>query len=395
MKNEWMEFFKGRVTVRLSGKGNERFLNMLARNGYLIWNVKRKGPDTIQFSLRLADAFQIRRHIRGSGLKLSFISRKGFPFLIKRMFKNSGFLIGGFLFLFLFMLLSNIVWGIEIKGAKPETEYQIRKELDKIGVKPGKLMFFLDSVETIQKNLTNEVNAITWVGVELRGTTYHLRVVEKNEPKEMEYLTPRHLIAKKEAVVVNYFIEKGKKLFDVNDRVVPGQMLVSGLIGREGEEDAVAAKGEVWGETLYKGYAELPLSATFQVFNGLEQQKHFLRFGGVSIPVWGFGKVEFKNYETETTEATLKVYKWKLPVAYINKTMREREEVTRVYTKDEAVKKAAELAKLDLKKRLDEDAIIKEEKILHRTNSNGKVKLSILYTVIENIAIGQPIIQGD
>ncbi|RHW41019.1 sporulation protein YqfD [Neobacillus notoginsengisoli] len=395
MKNQWMDFFSGKVTVRLSGRGNERFLNTLARNGFQIWNVRREGPDVILFTIRLRDALRIRRYVKGSECKISFIRRKGFPFLVRRLLRNSGFLIGGFLFLFMFLLLSNVVWGIEIKGAKPETEYLIRKELDKIGIKSGKLIFSLDNVDTIQKKLTNQVGAITWVGVELRGTTYHLRVVEKNEPNEQETFTPRHLIAKKEAVIVNYFIEKGIKLFDVNERVVPGQVLVSGMIGREGEMQAIAAKGEIWGETLYKGYAELPLSATFQVFNGLEQQKHYLRFGSFSVPIWGFGKVEFTDYETETTSVNVKLYKWQLPIAHVNKTMREREEVTRVYTKEEAMKKASELARNDLKKRIDEDAIIKEEKVLHRTISNGKVKLSILYTVIENIAIGQPIIQGD
>ena len=29
MKNQWIEFFYGRVTVKVSGKGIERFLNVL------------------------------------------------------------------------------------------------------------------------------------------------------------------------------------------------------------------------------------------------------------------------------------------------------------------------------------------------------------------------------
>ncbi|MDQ7864118.1 hypothetical protein RCO48_32715 [Peribacillus frigoritolerans] len=36
-----------------------------------------------------------------------------------------------------------------------------------------------------------------------------------------------------------------------------------------------------------------------------------------------------------------------------------------------------------------------KKKILHESMENGKVKLSIHYQVIEDIAIGQPIIQGD
>ncbi|WP_043933920.1 sporulation protein YqfD [Bacillus sp. EB01] len=395
MKNQWTEFFTGKVTVKLTGKGLERYVNSLIRNGIQIWDVKRKGPEIVLFTIRLQDALELRKHSRNRECKITFVRKGGFPFLFKRLLRNSGFLIGGLLFLFLVMLLSNMVWGIEIKGAQPETEHQIRKELDKMGVKIGRAQFTLDNVEAIQRKLTDRVGAITWVGVELHGTTYQLRVVEKNEPEKPEYFSPRHLVAKKEAIIVNYFIEKGQRLFEQNDHVVPGQLLVSGLIGREGQQEPVASIGEVWGETLYKAYVELPLNSTFQVYNGNEKQKHYLRFGDFNLPVWGFGKAEFKDFETEATETPIKFLKWELPVSYVNKTIREREEVKRIYSREEALNNALDRAEKEIKKRIDEDAIIKGEKVLHQSIANGKVKLSILYTVVENIAIGQPIIQGD
>ena len=184
MKNQWIEFFYGRVTVKVSGKGIERFLNVLTRNGLHIWNVKRHGTETITFKMRLRDAKNIRHYARKSDCTISFLRRSGVPFLLKRAIKNSGFLGGAGIFLLILMFLSNVIWGIEIKGAKPATEYQIRKELDKMGVKIGKLQFFVDNVEGIQRKLTNNVGELTWVGVELKGTTFHLQVVEKNEPQK-------------------------------------------------------------------------------------------------------------------------------------------------------------------------------------------------------------------
>ncbi|OCA91151.1 sporulation protein YqfD [Bacillus sp. FJAT-27225] len=395
MKNAWAEFLTGKVTVKLTGKGLERFLNTLTRSGVLMWNVKRLGPETMMFTISLQDALKIHTLSRGRECKVTFIRRKGVPFLFKRLLKNSGFLIGGFVFFFMVMLLSNMVWGIEIKGAQPETEHIIRKELDKMGIKIGKPQFTLDNVEAIQRKLTDRVGAITWVGVELHGTTYQLRVVEKNEPKEPEYVSPRHLVAKKEAIIVNYFIEKGQRLFEVNDHVVPGQLLVSGLYGKEGEQEPVASSGEIWGETLYKAYVELPLNATFKVYNGEEKEKHSLQLGKVKVPIWGFGKPEFSEYEKETTAVPVKFLKWEMPISYVNTTYRESEIVKREYSKDEAMNNALDSAEKEIKKRIDEDAIIKGEKILHQSIANGKVRLSILYTVVENIAIGQPIIRGD
>ena len=94
-------------------------------------------------------------------------------------------------------------------------------------------------------------------------------------------------------------VEKGQMLVDKNDQVVPGQLLVSGLIGKEGEEIPVAAKGKVWGETWYKSHVELPLETTFNVFNGKEKQRYSILLGNLEVPVWGFGKPKFKEYEME------------------------------------------------------------------------------------------------
>ena len=46
-----------------------------------------------------------------------------------------------FNFLFGVIAMSNMVWKIEITGAKPETEYILMKELDKMGIKKGSYNF--------------------------------------------------------------------------------------------------------------------------------------------------------------------------------------------------------------------------------------------------------------
>jgi similar to stage IV sporulation protein len=391
MKNQWIEFLFGRVTVKVSGKGIERLVNVLTRNGLQIWQVKRHGTETITFNMKLQDAKNIRIYARKSKCKISFLRRKGVPFLLKRLLKNSGFLIGAVLFLLTILFLSNVIWGIEINGAKPATEYQIRKELDKMGVKIGKVQFLVDNVEGIQRQLTNNVNDLTWVGVELKGTTFRLQVVEKNEPKKAEQLSPQNLIAKKKAIIVGMFVEDGQKMVDTHDHVEAGQLLVSGELGQEGKPVLVAAKGEVWGETWYKSHVELPLVTNFYVYNGKEKQKSSLLLGKLEIPIWGFGEPKFKEFETEKDIHKVHFIKWELPISYLTKTIREREAFTRTYTNNEAEQIALEMAKKEIKTQLNEDAIIKDEKILHQAIRNGKVILDIHFKIIENIAVGKPI----
>ena len=301
MKNQWVDFLFGKVTVKVSGKGIERFLNTLTRNGLHIWHVKRHGTETITFIMRLQDALKIRLYARNHECSISFLRRSGMPFLFKRLLKNSGFMVGGIFFLIAIVLLSNVIWGIEIKGAKPATEYQIRKELDKMDVKIGKFQFFVENVEAIQRKLTNNIGSLTWVGVELKGTTYHLQVVEKKDPKKPKQLEPQNLVAKKKAIIANMYVKTGQSVVEINDHVEKGQLLVSGLIGREGQTEEVAATGEVWGEIWYMSHVEQPLKTNFNVFNGKEKQKHSLIVGKLEIPIWGFGEPEFTEYEVEKT----------------------------------------------------------------------------------------------
>lgn len=395
MKNQWLFFLKGIVTVRTSGRGSERFLNTLTRAGVSIWNVKAHGSQVLTFQMKLEDLPTLRQYARSADCKFEFVGRKGLPFMKKRMLRNSGFLLGAIAFLVVVILLSNMVWGIEIKGANPATEYKMEKELEKIGVKKGKLQFFLDTPEGIQRYLTENVNEITWVGVELKGTTYHLQVVEKNEPKKTELLSPQHLVAKKKGTIIGMFIEEGEAKAKINDFVKPGQLLVSGLIGNDERKKIVPAKGEVLAETWYKANVAYPLEKKSKVYTGDQKVKNILELGSLKIPFWGFGNIGFDHYVKEEDKRQVKFLKWELPIAVTKNIYREAEEMTQVYTEKEAIVEAKKLARSKIKKQLDEDATIKGENVLHQTIENGKVKLSIHFQIIENIAEEQPIIQGD
>lgn len=395
MKNQWTNFFTGYVKVKAYGKGTERLINHLTRRGIIVWNVSRLDGDTLVFHIELADLFKLRQIVRKSDCKVTFLRGNGLPFLWKRVLKNSGFLVGIIAFLLCIFILSNMVWGIQVHNAKPETEYMIRKELDRMGVKIGKLQFNIDDVDTIQRKLSDRIEVLTWVGVELKGTTFHFQVVEKQQPEKVEVTSPQNLVASKKAIVTQMFVEKGKSIVKVNDYVGKGQLLVSGIIGTEKEPEIVSAKGIVKGQTWYRATVTVPLKTKFAVYDGAEQTRHYLNIANISIPVWGFTKLDYLQYEEETTVRPLYFLQWELPVRLKERVWRSKEDVTREYTEKEAIAEGKKMARRDLEKKLIEDAEIIGEKILHESIDHGKVRLSIHYQVIEDIAVGQPIIQGD
>jgi similar to stage IV sporulation protein len=395
MKNHWTIFFSGHVKIKIVGNGIERFINECVRQNIVIWEVSRQTDLSITGSLLLQDIHKLRKIVRKSDCKLSFVGGSGLPFLIQKALYNSGFVIGAISCLLLLFILSNMVWGIEIRGAKPETEHVIRKELQAIGVERGKFQFVMSDVDEIQKHLSETINAITWVGVELKGTTYHFQVVEKNQPKEVEYFNPRHLVAEKTAVISNMFVEEGQPMVSINDYVQKGDLLVSGFIGQEGKIEVVSARGEIMGETWHDAKVTVPLSTQFNVLTGKTKTTHYINVLSWNIPVWGFGKHSFEEFEISNEEKPFNFLKWSLPLGYNKKIIRESEMIERTYTKEEAIKAGLENGRNELKEQLNEQAIIKGEKILHQSIESGKVKLRIHYQVIEEISKVQPIIQGD
>jgi similar to stage IV sporulation protein len=395
MKNQWTSLFFGIVRVKIEGRGTERFLNDCIRGDIVVWNVKRGKSGGISFYIRLKDVHALRKVVRKNECKCRFEKRLGFPFLLRRTWRNSGFIMGLLAFLVVIFALSNMIWGIDVDGASPETEHLIKKELSQIGIKKGKFQFFVEDPDEIQKSLTDNIQQITWVGVELTGTTYHLKVVEKNQPEEEELMSPRHIVAEKEAVISKMFVEQGQPLTTLHEHVKKGQILVSGLIGKEDEQKKVAAKAEIFGETWYRSTISIPLKTTFHVFTGEATVKHYLQFGSFKLPIWGFKDPKFTSFEVEDDVRYMSFLNFTLPIAYVNETFRERQEVSRDYTEKQAKEAALDRGRKDIEDKLDKDEKVIGEKVLHETNENGKVKLTVLYQVLENIVKTTPIVQGD
>lgn len=395
MKNQWIHYFSGYLRVKVTGIRIEQFLNQCVRENIEIWNIKRVNDSTMTFFIKLADLGKMRYVVKRSDCKLSFIGKRGLPFIKKQILLNTGFLFGMLSFIIIIFIFSNMVWNIEVEGADPKTEHDLRKVLDEMDIEPGKFHFFLPEVEKIQQAITAKMESIMWVGVDVQGTTYHFRVVEKEIPEEAEYLSPRHLIATKKAIIHDLFVEKGQPLVKVNDFVNKGDILVSGIIGKEENTKIVAAQGDVYGEVWYKSTVKVPLKTDFLVYTGENEEKHVIHIFGLEVPVWGFGDPQFESFETSNNLHPIKFLDWPLPITYEHIVYRENEKVTRQYSEQTAIAIGKTMGKKGLLEKLEDDAEIKGQKILQQKAENGKVKLTIQFQVIENIAKGQPIIQGD
>lgn len=390
LKDDLLAFFVSKILIRIQGNGVERLLNHALREGVRFSEMKRN-KDGVQAIISVKSLAMLRSLRRRHGCIITIHKRLGVLFLLKRLSRYHGFTLGILLALAMIFVLSNITWGIKIEGASPKTEYQIIKKLESYGVSVGKPIFLLQDVDTIQKKLEHDINNITWIGVEKKGTVYYFQVVEKIKEKVEKKISPRHLVAKKEAVITKMYVEKGKPMVVINDHVKKGQIIVSGLIGREGEEKSVASKASVFGETWYVSTVEVPLNTKFSVLNGKFEKKYRMSLGQLSFPVWGFKKSEIKDAKVQEIDHPIYIFGKKLPISFQTKMRYEKEMVARDYTTEEAIEMGKEMAKKDVRKKIGKYGKIMGERMIDSIIEKDKIIITFHVQALEDIAKPMPI----
>lgn len=389
-------WLQGYVTVKIKGERLERLINRMMNQRFEAWNIQRSSPDEAVFSITVAHFFKLRELLKQTDCKAVVLKRVGLPFFLRRVRRRAGLATGLALFFLTLYILSNMVWSIEIEGVKlPENEIAIREELAKLGVKQGAFKFRLEDGATIQRKLMQVLPSTTWIGYELVGTKAQITVVEKTLPNIPQPTNPRHLIAKKKAIVYDLFVEKGVPQVKPNQFVHPGDILVSGFIGREESPEIVSAKGIIWGEVWYEGKVSVPLEQQRTQITGERRTKRYLTLWNYPIKIWGFGKISYDSYRTIDHDKQLSIGDWTFPIGIRDVDIYETVNVTSEITEDEAIEIGKHIAREELMRKLDLTAEIAEENILRKHTENGKVYIKMHFTVIEDITAEQIIIQGD
>ncbi|MGY0692883.1 sporulation protein YqfD [Virgibacillus sp. FSP13] len=405
MKQIQGSFITGYVTILVKGHMPELFFQKCVKQGILVWDIKKVSQTSCQGNVKLQDIKLIKQIKRKTIYKLSFVHKKGSPFLFKKIIRKKEIVTGLLVSILLIFLLSNIIWDVKVTGLPKDIEKKIVKQLDIYGIHPGSWSLTLEPPSVIQQKLVSDIPELLWVGVNKKGTTYFLEGVEKSIVKEKEVKGPRNLVATKKGVIQNMYVSKGLSKKHVNDYVEPGDVLVSGKLDfeedveKEEKDDEksklVAAEGEVIAKTWYEVSVTVPLHANFEMLTGKNEKKYYLGFGDVKLPIWGFGDPDYKNIHKEVNNNPIHFLKWELPINFIESKLSEKKYHKLDRTKEEAIQVGKKQAKNELQLRLGPEAKIISQKILHESTEHGKVKLTLYHTVEENIAKAEPINQGD
>lgn len=392
---------EGEVTLVCRGAKLTPFFNDVVQAGIVLHQVHWLGEETVQITILVPDFKRTVSFLRVHGCKMKIVRKSGVPFLIARAWRRKFFVTGAVLFIAFLYILSSLVWRVDILGNEKIPTQLVQTLLQKEGVYPGQWKGKIPSQEKLKQRMLAQLPQATWIGVQIEGTRIVVTVVEKkgvDQATEPEKTGPVDLVAKKDALIVDFSVEQGNPLVEVNDTVQKGQVLVSGRYGDptipEGGE-LIGAKGVVLGEVWYESEVLVPLKMEYKKYTGNRISKTVPMIGSWQIRN-PFGEDQpYDMFEVISNESMLQIGKWRFPFGWVKEDYMETRVEKKKLTQSQAIEVGLSRARAEILRFLGEQGRIIEEKILQQSIKNGKVYLKINFDVVENIAVSRPFLQGE
>lgn len=315
------------------------------------------------------------------GLKLARKYRRRYrlKFKVVSMIEDRGLemIMGSYRFMILLaipFIFSFFLWSVTVESNMPEVNERIEKKLEKASITPFRLLSMVPGEAEIRRNLMQDEPSLSWVHFNRSGST--LTVIPMLSPSlENEALTtekPADLVARTGGVITSFALTKGERVARLHATVKKGDLLATGTLEQGEDEVVVGAEGAVFADYWIEYRFELPRVVHYKVQGTEEIVFSFQR------PWKGKNLFNKENWNIIETERTI-------------------QEADAAFKIEEGMEESViiPLLKTKLLAEIGPEATIKEEKVLHVTFDDDKVKGTILFFLNDNIAIKRPIIQGD
>ena len=361
------------------GKNPKRFLDNLISLKISLYDVKLTDKE-LTIVVDLDDYNKILK--LKTSYKIKVIDYYGLVKYENILKKYNVFFICLIIGLVLIKVLSSIIFDIDIEHPKSEIRELVLADLEEFGISKYHFKVSYDEKEKIiKKILHKETDRLEWLEIDSIGTKYVVKVEEriKNDPKIDNNF--QHIVAKKDAMILQIQASSGEIKVSKNDYVKKGDILISGFITKDEEiKKKVKAVGIVYGEVWYQAEITLP-----KVYKEIKYTKNSKKRFQVKFLSHDFLLFDFKPYKTyESSNITLLENRL-LPMSFNYSKVGETKEITKKYTGTKGEKEALKLAEKNLKKKLSVNDSIISKKVLKKTEKDSKIIIDIFFKVKEDI----------
>ncbi len=276
-----------RVHIQLTSPDLSDRLTALNRMGITLEGIQQKDLLTAGFFLSGKDYPRAKKYLQARGDEIQLLSLTGPTQLISGWLHRPVLVLTFALLLFLTLWLPTRVLFIRVEGNEKIPTQQILECAQESGIRFGQNVRQVRS-ERVKNALLEKIPQLQWVGVNTQGCVATISVTEGVIPsaQEQQPMEISSLVASRDAVIMELVATQGNKLCKVGDVVQKGQVLISGFTDCGIKIQAVQAKGEVYGKTIYEKTLIFPTDHQKKGEKISTNQNIFLQIGKKEIKIW-------------------------------------------------------------------------------------------------------------
>ena len=368
------------IKIKITGKNPNYFLNELIKRNINIYYLS-KSNNYLIVVISYKDYLKILE-IKTT-YKIIVIKRYGVNRITELSKRYLSYIIFFIIGIIINIVLSNMIFKIEIIHPSKEIINLVKKDLKELGIEKYK---FKKNTNIIKERiLEKEKDKIEWLEIESIGTKYIVRVEERKLNKKEEKCTPRNIVSKKEAIILEIKSSSGEIVKKINDYVSVNDVIISGLI--HNKDDIVSkrcAEGIVYGETWYKVKLSIPKE---YVIEELTNNKSI----GLSINLYNKNLDINNKYKSFKRNNITTLHSNIIPIS-INLTKYLETKITKkIYTINNVDELALKLGEKEINKKLRKDEKVLSKKVLKKSIKNSKIEIEVFMKVKEDITSYQDI----
>lgn len=371
-------FFCGVLELEFYGVYPEKVLTLCAKNRISLWSGQYKNRK-IRCFIAVKDFLKLPKILRGSGIRVHILRKKGFPFFIKKYKARFG-IVAGFILLFAFLqIMSGYIWIIDVVGNQSVSEKSIISACEELGIKVGTRSSNIDTKNDAQ-NLLLKLDTLAWGSLNIEGCKLTVNVTEITK-KEQDNSVATNLKASADGIITHIDVTSGNCVVKVGEPVFKGDILVSGIIENLNGTKFVHSAGVIEAQTNEEVSFSEDFIQKLRIPSGKVKTKTVLEVFGLKIPLY-IGK-EKGFFETQSQTETIKLFSQNIPIKLYKKRFVFENEIERKYTYEQLCKKLEERLNKEYASGVKEKNFIK--------NDRG-VTLKAVISEKKNIAISENII---
>ena len=364
---------KGKILVEIKVLNTERILNLFWKKNIRVYKVKKKDFATLILEIDYLSYLEVKECVESLGGRINIIKSEGFVFFLGNIKKKLSLVIGGVMFLCIIYYLSTYIWAVEVDVQQNIPPFEVRKQLNSIGIKPGLAKSSID-VKEVEKKLENMSSEILWLRARIEGSTLKVVVEEKINPPQEQSYEYGNLVATMEGEIKRVYTFAGRAKVKSGQLVKAGDVVIEGIDGNEGGEYILPPRGIVIANTFYEKSMNVKVNGTQLERSGEKDSDIFISIFSKKI----YLKKDIKDFEHyDKIEVSGKIFNKVLYYERIEKDINLSE--------DDAIENAVNNLEKSLLNELSRDAKIVDKLVDKEMKDDENLLVKVVFVVEQNI----------